>query len=379
MPFAASVNVGPQYQNDAGATWLDKTGVGTYHTDLIEPNSTTNYNAFTLLSSMNNTSWGGCVEQRPIPYDVSDDPASTSTPGTMFVPLFAPDEPDNWTASTYSCSGSTYTGYGSSLRFNCAPGGNASYNNYLPDSGGTCSTGSSNWTCSSGNANCGGYGIGVSERTAFQRSCKYGDATHKVTPTSISVGGIPGGPNFMCTTAAVTPLTTSQTTITTAINGMIAEGATNIQAGLMWGWRLLSSTPPFTEGRPATANDNQKIIILMTDGENTYYPQSKFVGSWYAAWGYTFKDHLELNDTSPSTTQIVNKMNQRTALACANAKAAGVKIYTVAFTVTDPDTLAMLTTCASDPSMAFQSSSTTALLAAFTAIGDDITLLRVSR
>ena len=41
----------------------------------------------------------------------------------------------------------------------------------------------------------------------------------------------------------------------------------------MWGWRVLSPTAPFTEGRAYTANDNKKILVLMTDGENTYYPQ----------------------------------------------------------------------------------------------------------
>jgi hypothetical protein len=39
----------------------------------------------------------------------------------------------------------------------------------------------------------------------------------------------------------------------------------------------------------------------------------------------------------------------------------------------------MLTACASDPAMAFQSTSQGALLAAFSAIGDDITLLRISQ
>ena len=117
----------------------------------------------------------------------------------------------------------------------------------------------------------------------------------------------------------------------------------------------------------------------MTDGENTYYPQtnSTLLKSWYGAWGFIADNHLGTTSTSSST--IVDNMNARTALACANAKAAKIKIYTVAFTVTDPDTLQMLTDCASDPSMAFQSSSTSDLLAAFSAIGDNITLLRVAQ
>ena len=33
VPFSAAVNVGSAYQNDATATWLDKTGIGTYNMD----------------------------------------------------------------------------------------------------------------------------------------------------------------------------------------------------------------------------------------------------------------------------------------------------------------------------------------------------------
>ncbi|TGR38761.1 hypothetical protein EN841_34145, partial [Mesorhizobium sp. M8A.F.Ca.ET.198.01.1.1] len=49
-------------------------------------------------------SWQGCVEVRPYPYNVDDTPASggpnntgigVGDPATMFVPMFAPDEPGN--------------------------------------------------------------------------------------------------------------------------------------------------------------------------------------------------------------------------------------------------------------------------------------------
>ena len=54
-------------------------------------------------------------------------------------------------------------------------------------------------------------------------------------------------------------------------------------------------------------------------------------------------------------------------------------IYTVAFNITDTTTINMLKNCASDPDMAFQSTGTTELLAAFEAIGDDISLLRIAK
>lgn len=245
------------------------------------------------------------------------------------------------------------------------------------------------WTCQSGSTNCNGTGDGRSFEQAFggrnvtgRNDCKYGTPANKATISSITVGGIPGGPNFMCTTTAVTPLTTSQADIVSAINAQEAIGATNITAGLMWGWRLLSPGEPFTEGREYSDSENQKIIILMSDGANTYYPHSgsnqSITKSWYGAWGYVAMGHLD-GSTSTSQSTLVGIMNQRTALACTNAKAAGIRIYTIAFDIDDAATLSMMETCASEPTMAFQSNNEAELLAAFNAIGDDISLLRIAQ
>jgi Flp pilus assembly protein TadG len=141
VPFAGEVNVGPTFQTDGTATWLDKTGIGTYNADIMDGTATT-VNPFTLLAGMKDSTgkqvtWGGCVEARPIPYDATDDAAVSTTPSMMFVPAFAPDEPDNWTASGTSNSAgvtavNSSTG-SSSVRYNQAPSGSQSYNNYLPD------------------------------------------------------------------------------------------------------------------------------------------------------------------------------------------------------------------------------------------------------
>ena len=244
------------------------------------------------------------------------------------------------------------------------------------------------WTCQSGSADCNGTGNGRSFEQAFggvnvpsAPQCKYGTPANKATVSSLSVGGIPGGPNFMCTTTAATPLTPSLETITDAINAQQASGATNITAGLMWGWRVLSPGEPFTDGRSYADNENQKILVLMTDGANTYYPKSdsnqSITKSWYGAWGYVAMGHL--GTTSTTTSTLVTEMNARTAAACTNAKAAGIKIYTIAFDVSDSATLEMLETCATETTMAFQSTSESELLAAFSAIGDDISLLRIAQ
>ena len=103
------------------------------------------------------------------------------------------------------------------------------------------------------------------------------------------------GPNYSCTTTPITPLTDVTTedglaTIKTAIDKMAANGNTNVPEGTAWGWRTISSTAPFTEGRPETEKGNDKVIIVLTDGANTYSaPDSDPAGnkSTYAAYGYT--------------------------------------------------------------------------------------------
>jgi hypothetical protein len=389
VPFAAGVNVGPQY---ATANWMDTGAKNPYHAEAQKeygsPSSVNNFNLFKSLKNSNGTAiqWAGCVEARPDPYDVTDASATTGNPSTLFVPMFAPDEPDNWTCSTSTC---TYTGSGSQRRYNGAASGNRSYNNYLPDAGTTTTCGSAsntnaNWTCENGNANCGGSNTGRKEEDAFaglnisaNKNCKYGTSSNKAAVANLTVGGIPAGPNFMCTTPPLLPLTDNKTLIKGKINEMVAEGATGVGEGAMWAWRTLSPGAPFSEGRAYNTEDNQKVLILMTDGVNTYYPQSHFLKSWYSIYGYVDQGHLGTTSTSSST--LTNKMNQRTLEACTNIKAAGVIVYTVAFAMANETAgLSLLQQCASGTDRYFAPNTNSDLISAFHAIGKDISELRIS-
>ncbi|HVY19926.1 MAG TPA: pilus assembly protein TadG-related protein [Bauldia sp.] len=262
------------------------------------------------------------------------------------------------------------------------------------------------YTCANGD--CSGGVSGRTEKQAFggksvtgSELCKYGTTTNKGTVASITVANLSGvgsfGPNFGCSTTAITPLTTSQNTISTAITAMQANGYTNITGGLMWAWRVLSPGAPFTDGRASTDTENQKIIVLMTDGENTYNPYlqadqdpstsstaaGKFVKSAYGAWGYIAENHL---GTTANTSQpIMDKLNARLAAACTAAKAANIRVYTVGFeinstTASDPATTkALLQNCATQTNMYYDAQNESDLTAAFTAIGDSISLLRLSQ
>ncbi|HYH71510.1 MAG TPA: pilus assembly protein TadG-related protein [Methyloceanibacter sp.] len=389
VPFAAGVNVGSQYST---ASWMDTNAKNPAHGDAQKANGSPAVNNFNLFKSLKGSNgsaitWEGCVEARPSPYDVNDAAPSSGTGSTLFVPLFAPDEPDNWTCSTSNCSNS---GSGSKRRVNGAPNGTFTYNNYLPDAGTTTTCGSasstnSNWTCANGDANCNGSNSGRKEEDGFagmnitaNKNCKYGTSSNKATVASVTVGGLAAGPNFMCTSAPLLPLSTQQTTIKAKITEMQAEGATGVVEGAMWGWRALSPGEPFAQGRAYNAEENQKILILMTDGVNTYYPQSTFLKSWYSIYGYVSQGRLGTTSTSSST--LTAKMDERTLTACNNIKAAGVTIYTVAFEMAGEDAgLGLLQSCASDEDKYFAPNSDSELISAFKAIGKDISELRITK
>jgi len=493
VPFAAGVNVGSQYAN---ASWMDAGSDNPYHADAQKwymlPTTTPNPNNFNFFSSLKGSSgnaitWSGCAEVRPAPYDVTDEPPSTSNPSTLFVPMFAPDEPDNWTATTSNCTtgnkcsfactdgGSSCSSSSSSLVLNGAPPGSYSYNNYLPDAGNGTTTCTSNsftvsiaspavftkanhrfavgdqvifsttgslptglskttryyvlssglttnnfrvsttsggtavntsgsqsgtqfvansFACRSGSANCARTGssgttVGQNEQVAFAGkslgstssavNCKYGAPTNKATVANITVGGIPGGPNFMCTSAPLLPLSTDKTAIKSAISAMLAQGATGVGEGAMWGWRALSPGAPFTDGRAYNTEDNTKVMVLMTDGQNTYYPNSKFLKSWYSIYGYIDRNHLGTTSTNSST--LTQYMDQRTLQGCNNIKAAGIIIYTVAFQIPGDQAgaLDLLNSCASDADKYFAPGTNAELLSAFNAIARDITELRLTK
>jgi hypothetical protein len=246
-----------------------------------------------------------------------------------------------------------------------------------------------NWTCQSGNANCGGTNFGKSEQSGFAGTnvgtnapniyCKYGTPNNKATVANVNVGGIPAGPNFMCTTKPLLPLTTNKSVVKAKINEMEAQGATSIMEGAMWGWRTLSPGAPFTEGRPYNTENNQKVLVLMTDGQNTYYPNNKFVKSWYDVYGYVARAGLGTSSTNSST--LTQAMNDRTKLACDNMKAAKIIIYTVAFQIPgdQASALDLLKYCATDEDKYFEPNSESELLSAFNAIGKDISQLRISQ
>ncbi|MEM7301649.1 MAG: TadE/TadG family type IV pilus assembly protein [Pseudomonadota bacterium] len=448
VPFAGSVNVGNTH---AGASWMDTQGKSSIHHENLNwadnPEATAvgsgyqdaNGNwltRFTLFNRLNNTSWAGCVEMRPYPYHTNDTTPVSTSPDTLYVPMFAPDEPDNYTGyqteelpsnggSAIYCTmwywypyhaycrqwSDGYWGYyhpteGFANRY----GGDYDYyGNYVGGGGNSIIYGGyiseetyeNNYITDNHNMPDGVLarapettGTGANQNKRQEWTWKYTNQT----PSTPYVGGFGGGPNLMCSTTAITPLTSNvATTAVSAINSMQADGSTNVQSGVAWGWRVLSSAEPFTEGFSEAQVDNQKIMVVMTDGNNTYYQgnsldysKSNYNKSIYSAWGYTKNGRLFTSydgSSNPSHTDatFTSAMDEHMVETCNNAKAAGVTIYTVAYDVPNGSSVkTALEACAStslktNEKLYFDAAGSSQLLATFTAITEDISSLRIAK
>ena len=365
---------------------VEKVGNHSARTASGEP--LTRFTVFDML----NTEWAGCVEMRPYPHNILDTYISNTRTrlnnnqaNRLFVPTFAPDEPDSEFAERPRIRGDRsdasrrrpYAVFGTDHD----PEPHFYNNNYLYDF--RDADGTQLFT----DRNPGNPAFGVRgtarqyERTnwlfKYQANRRIDDRGRSDLRARNNVLNSSIGPNRGCTTQPITPLTTEENTVKTAIDSMIGSGSTNIQQGLTWGWRTLSAAKPFTGGRPITDDKNLKFIILLTDGNNVYGSDSAWTNTspfrrtsapnntQYGAWGYSRtpnvnKKHpisgldthrrwsagLNLTDLDRTIYRNANFanvpesgpqfeliMNAHTNQACRNIKLSGISIFTIAFDV----------------------------------------------
>src|SRR6185312_14460100 len=111
---------------------------------------------------------------------------------------------------------------------------------------------------------------------------------------------------------------TDWTALNNKIDDMTPTGNTNVTIGLAWGFQLLSPVEPFNA--PAPEADLDKVIVILTDGDNTQ------------------------NRWSSSSSAI----DARTQKVCDNIKTANIKIYTVRVI---NGNASLLKGCATNPTM----------------------------
>jgi len=186
-----------------------------------------------------------------------------------------------------------------------------------------------------------------------------------------------GGPNDGCTTTPVTPMTSTRRTVDNAISAMGASGNTNIPNGIGWGIRLLSPQEPFTEGVAYGDRETIKAMVILTDGDNVLSGHNSAFMSRYNAYGYIADGRLGIRTSS--SNRLADALDERTAAACRYARDQGIRIYTITFQVSNSDTRDLMESCASHPSLYFDSPSSEALEGAFEIIAGDLANLRISR
>ncbi|MET3890635.1 Flp pilus assembly protein TadG [Bosea sp. OAE506] len=157
-------------------------------------------------------------------------------------------------------------------------------------------------------------------------------------------------PADFCAQSTLTPmrpLTSDWTALESTVNAMTPVGNTNVTIGAAWGMASLSQGAPLPEAAATSTPRLTKYMILLTDGDNT---QNRFGDS--------------------QTT-----MDQRTAAACASAKTAGIRVYSIR--VIDGNS-SLLRGCASETSMYYEVSNASQLGPIFQQIAREISQIRLT-
>lgn len=337
VPFVTAVNVdGDEFD----PSWIDMDGKSStngvnfpvidgkrpHHMALFKQLKATGWTD----AGWNGTGWKGCVEARPGAYNISDTPPDPDKPDTLFVPYFAPDDPE--IAQTPSAS------YGNSARH---------YNNSYLDDG----YDKTKLDKQKGNR----LGIDFSDledpltpgKAAKEKVAKYVAPVKELiteTGTPVTVG-----PNRACPTPVV-PLTDDFDKLRKAASEMTEwnGSGTNVSEGLSWGMRVLSPAAPYTDGAPWKTPGISKIVLLLTDGENVVYGASEELAtkSDYTSYGYLAGGRFG----SDNQITAARNVDGWTKSVCTQLKNEGVQIYTM---VLQSDTAAnreLYSACASDPS-----------------------------
>ncbi len=157
------------------------------------------------------------------------------------------------------------------------------------------------------------------------------------------------------------------TAMNNLVDSMQPNGTTNQPIGLVWGWQSLVGGGPLTVPAKDSNYKYQDVIVLMSDGLNTQ-------DRWYG-------------NGSQTSTPVDNRMFQtgNGSGTCANIKNAGVTIYTVHVNTGGDPTSTLLQNCAGspekfiDPSKFYMVTTASGLSAVFSAIGTNLTKLRVAQ
>lgn len=437
VPFATGVKLDPAVA--VGNGWIDTNGTSSV-AQLNFSGGRYAYWLYTNAGGLNNTPWTGCVEARPNRLDETDTVPTMANPDSRWVPMFQPDEPrirepenDSWNPAGSNQTGlnSSFTNDYISMSANVTGGVNISLDRLTSTANHNMQTGDGPFRMTTTGSMPGGTNgttdywvirlsntqlrLATSRANALANTYvdltstgsgtlalveSWGDATTASQGTSLAhqtgrqrnwmkyVGRQytgTNGPYTGCFPPVITDLTNDKALLLNRINALTTNGNTHIPLGLSWGWRLVSPGEPFTRGVAYDDDSFIKAIVLMTDGDNTMSSQNSTLNrTVYSPYGYGAQQRMGAGITT--ATNMKTEMDASLTRTCNNIKALQdqdgedrVRIYTIAFTVTDPTTINLLRNCASKPEMFFNSGDSAALQTAFQTIATDLSNLRISQ
>lgn len=343
-PFSWGVAVDPNTARNA--SWVDRNGQSSLHWQGYSENNGRARSRFDLYTWLrgrrSNWDWKGCFESLPYPLNVQDGAPTAMNADSLYVPSLWPDESDD--------------GYNS-------------INSYVDDDGGDCGNVHAN-----------------SNSQAQTRVCKYKNPVIRSSH----------GPNLACSSKPLARLSNNATQIKSYIDDLDADGNTNLHDGVMWGWRTVSPASVFADGKPYDDVDNRKVLVVMTDGVNTWSAVNASLNrSYYSSLGYyTSTDSSGHNPRLPTQTvsganlpnpttnaEARTAMDDLTRRACQNARAAGVVIYTIGFSTAgnpiDAPGKQLLKDCAGMPERYFEATDANSINQVFGQIAQSIGRLRL--
>ncbi|MBC8129809.1 MAG: TadE/TadG family protein [Rhizobiaceae bacterium] len=368
VPFSTYVNVGP---DKAKENWIDSGGKVALPGSVIPAG----VSRLKIMETGFREPWYGCVETRiesgTETLSVDDTPPQPGKPRSLFVPMLSPDEPET-------------KSYGRRLY----------PNSYVEDE-----------TLK---------GLGVTLENGLPR---YGLVNALAGYLFFSNDTQPQGPNWGCNSRPIVALTNNPQTVKSEIKRLEAAGSTNIMEGMAWANRVLSPGEPFTEGEPV-GEDVKKIVVLLTDGDNSITLLKNDKGSSYSSYGYiadgrwdkaykkakakTCKNGDDDDDDdddddassnadgncsknkSPAEAmavtqaQVLTEMNEDTQQACSVAKTAGSEVYTIRLEVATTTSSDLLSRCASSATHYYDVKDADELPAIFDAIANRILKLKIT-
>jgi len=360
VPFVTAVNVdGPEFD----PFWIDMNGKSStngINFPAVKGKRPDHMSLFKQLqqdvpalkhTGWKGTGWKGCVEARPGAYNISDTPPDPSNPDTLFVPYFAPDDPD--VARKPSASyGNSSTGYN---------------NSYLDDT-------IDKTKLALPGVNLLGVDLTGVPDANVNKIARYVASTNKIVTEAGSTITI--GPNRACPTPIV-PLTDDFDGLRTAAAQMSEwnGSGTNVSEGLAWGMRVLSPQAPYTDATPWKTSGVSKVVMLLTDGENVVYGASgQPTKSDYTSYGHLAGARFG----SDNQTAAARNVDGWTKDVCTQLKSQGVQVYTMVLQADTAANRALYSACASDPSDYYAVNDPTKLPNVFQTIANKFSKLQLT-